>query len=395
MSKNNHAYFGKNFGGQYVPETVIPALQELDKEAKKAFADPYFNYEFKNLLRDYVGRPTPLYHASRLSEHLGIKVYLKREDLNHTGSHKLNNALGQILLANRMGKKRIIAETGAGQHGVATATVCARFGLKGIVFMGAEDMERQKLNVFRMELLGTQVIPVTTGTQTLKEALTEAIRDWVTNIKDTHYIIGTVAGPAPYPYIVREFQSIIGIETFKQIMEKENRLPTKIIACIGGGSNAMGIFHAFAPYQEVGLIGVEAGGIGNKIGEHSASLTLGSPGVLHGSLSYILQNLDGQIATTHSISAGLDYPGVGPEHAEYKENKRAIYDTVSDKEALEAFILLSKLEGIIPALESAHAVAYAIREAPKMKKDDIVVINLSGRGDKDVQQVAKRLGKEI
>ena len=392
---SHNGYFGEGYGGKFVPETVMPALAELEEEAKKAFADPLFKAELQSLLKDYVGRATPLYYAQRLSEHLGVKIYLKREDLNHTGSHKLNNALGQILLARRMGKRRIIAETGAGQHGVATATVCARFGLEGIIYMGTEDMRRQKLNVFRMNLLGCEVRGVDSGTKTLKEALTEAIRDWATNIDTTHYIIGTVAGPAPYPYIVREFQAVIGEEALAQILEKEKRLPTKVVACIGGGSNAMGIFHAFVPHGEVELIGVEAGGKGVKLGEHSASLSLGSPGVLHGSFSYILQNEAGQIADTHSVSAGLDYPGVGPEHAALKESGRASYVSVSDEEALEAFQLLSRLEGIIPALESSHAVAYLLREAGRMKKDELVILNISGRGDKDVQQVAQMLGKDI
>lgn len=394
MQNENNGFFGK-YGGRYVPETVIPALEELRAEAIKAFGDPYFHHELDGLLKDFVGRPTPLYYAERISKYLNRKIYLKREDLNHTGSHKLNNALGQILLAKRMGKKRIIAETGAGQHGVATATVCARFGMEGFVYMGREDMERQKLNVFRMELLGTKVIPVDAGTKTLKEALSEAIRDWATNIEHTHYIIGTAAGPAPYPYIVREFQSIIGKETFSQIMEKEGRLPTSIIACIGGGSNAIGIFHPFAPYKEVKLIGVEAGGRGEKLEENSASICFGRPGVLHGSYSYVLQDKNGQIANTHSISAGLDYPGVGPEHSFYKDSGRAIYTHVSDDEALEAFQILSRLEGIIPALESSHAVAYALREAKNMDRDELIVINISGRGDKDVQQVAKFLGRDI
>lgn len=395
MILDQNGFFGGKFGGRFVPETIIPALEELDQEAKKAFADPYFQYELSSLMKDFVGRPTPLYYAERLSKHLGRKIYLKREDLNHTGSHKLNNALGQVLLARRMGKKRIIAETGAGQHGVATATVCARYGLEGYVYMGREDMERQKLNVFRMELLGTKVIPVDAGTKTLKEALSEAIRDWATNIENTHYIIGTVAGPAPYPYIVREFQSVIGRETIEQMFEKEKRLPDRVIACIGGGSNAMGIFHPFYPYPAVKLIGVEAGGIGPKTEQNSASICFGSPGVLHGSYSYILQDPYGQISNTHSISAGLDYPGVGPEHAFYKDSGRAVYTTISDQEALDAFQTLSKLEGIIPALESSHAVAYIIKEAKNIDKDEIIVVNLSGRGDKDVQQVAKFLGKDI
>jgi tryptophan synthase beta chain len=373
----------------------MPALSELEIEAKKAFQDPYFDYELRSLLRDYVGRATPLYFAERLSEYLGLKIYLKREDLTHTGSHKINNALGQILLARRMGKQRIIAETGAGQHGVATATVCARFGLKGVVYMGTEDMERQKLNVFRMNLLGTEVYGVDVGKKTLKEALSEAIRDWATNIGHTHYIIGTVAGPAPYPYIVREFQAVIGRETLEQIFEKEKRLPDEIIACVGGGSNAMGIFHPFVPYDEVRLTGVEAGGRGEKPGEHAGSLTGGRPGVIHGTRSYVLQDEKGQIGDTHSISAGLDYPGVGPEHAHLKDSGRAEYVRISDEEALEAFQLLSRLEGIIPALESSHAVAQAIKRASTLKKGSIVIISLSGRGDKDVQQVAQILGKEI
>lgn len=382
-------HFGP-YGGRYVPETLIPALDELAAEYEKAKSDPGFSEELEYYLRDYVGRPTPLYYAERLTKKLGgAKIYIKREDLCHTGSHKLNNALGQILLARRMGKPRMIAETGAGQHGVATATACALFGFECEVYMGTDDIERQALNVFRMKLLGTKVVPVSSGSRTLKDAITEAIRDWVTNIGTTHYIIGSVVGPHPYPTIVRDFQSVIGREARAQILEKEGRLPDHIIACVGGGSNAMGIFHPFANDNEVGLIGVEAAGHGVETGVHCATLGAGVPGVLHGAMSYLLQDEYGQIMPTHSISAGLDYPGVGPEHAYLKDSNRAQYVSVTDEEALDAFRLLSETEGIIPALESAHAVAYAKKFSPTLGKNEVVIINLSGRGDKDVETASK------
>lgn len=384
-------HFGR-FGGRYVPEILIPALDELAAAYARYKDDKDFLIELDYYMGDYVGRPTPLYFAERLTEALGgAKVYLKREDLCHTGAHKLNNVMGQILLARRMGKPRIIAETGAGQHGVATATACALFGLKCHVYMGVEDMERQALNVFRMRLMGAEVVPVTSGTQTLKDATSEAIRDWVTNVRDTHYIIGSVVGPHPYPMMVRDFQSVIGRETKQQFLEKEGRLPDYVMACVGGGSNAMGIFYPFAGDAEVKLIGVEAAGEGIDTPRHCSTLSLGTPGVLHGSMSYLLQNDDGQIQLTHSISAGLDYPGVGPEHSFFKDTGRATYVNITDKEALEAFELLSQLEGIIPALESSHAVAYARKFVPSLGKNELVVICLSGRGDKDVQQVASHL----
>lgn len=384
-------HFGR-YGGRFVPEILIPALDELTEAYKKYKDDKEFLAELDYYLREYVGRPTPLYFASRLTEELGgAKIYLKREDLCHTGAHKLNNVMGQILLARRMGKLRIIAETGAGQHGVATATACALFGLQCHVYMGVEDMERQALNVFRMRLLGAEVIPVTSGTQTLKDATSEAIRDWVTNVRNTHYIIGSVVGPHPYPMMVRDFQSVIGRETKQQIIEKEGRLPDYVIACVGGGSNAMGIFYPFAEDSSVKLIGVEAAGEGINTNRHCATLNLGSPGVLHGSMSYLLQNEDGQVQLTHSISAGLDYPGVGPEHSYLKDSGRANYAYVTDSEALEGFQLLSKTEGIIPALEPSHAIAYVRKFAPTLGKNEIVVVCLSGRGDKDVHTVAKSL----
>ncbi|MCE5315452.1 MAG: tryptophan synthase subunit beta [Armatimonadota bacterium] len=387
-------HFGM-FGGRYVPEILIPALDELSEAYDKYKDDKDFVQELDYYFREYVGRPTPLYFAQRLTEMLGgAKIYLKREDLCHTGAHKLNNVMGQILLARRMGKPRIIAETGAGQHGVATATACALFGLKCHVYMGVEDMERQALNVFRMRLLGAEVIPVTSGTQTLKDATSEAIRDWVTNVNDTHYIIGSVVGPHPYPMMVRDFQSIIGRETREQHLAKEGRLPDYIVACVGGGSNSMGIFYPFAKDESVKLIGVEAAGEGTDTDRHCATLGLGSPGVLHGSMSYLLQSDDGQIQLTHSISAGLDYPGVGPEHSYFKDTGRAKYFSVTDSEALDAFQLLSQIEGIIPALESSHAVAYIKKMAPTLGKNETVVICLSGRGDKDVHTVAKALGEE-
>ena len=381
-------HFGR-FGGKFVPETLMPALAELEEAYQEARKDKQgFQEELNGYLRNYAGRPTPLFLAKRLQDHLGgARIYLKREDLAHTGSHKINNTLGQVLLAKKMGKTRIIAETGAGQHGVATATAAAFFGLPCRVYMGEEDMRRQRLNVFRMELQGAEVIPVTSGTATLKDAINETIRDWVSNIRTTHYVLGSVVGPHPYPMMVRDFQSVIGRETKEQILASEGRLPGYLIACVGGGSNSMGLFYSFLE-DEVELIGVEAGGLGLSTGNHGASLARGTVGVLHGSKSLLLQNPDGQILATHSVAAGLDYPGVGPEHAYLKETGRARYETVTDKEALEAFELLSRLEGIIPALESAHAVAYVKRIAPGLDKDEIIVINLSGRGDKDVEQAS-------
>ncbi|MEJ5251632.1 MAG: tryptophan synthase subunit beta [Armatimonadota bacterium] len=380
------------FGGRFVPETLIPALDELEQEYRKAQQDPEFQREFHYYLRHYVGRPTPITYAERLSEHLGgARIYLKREDLCHTGAHKINNTLGQILLARRMGKHRIIAETGAGQHGVATATVCARFGFECEVYMGEEDVHRQALNVFRMRLLGAKVIPVTSGTRTLKDATSEAIRDWVTNVRTTHYIIGSVVGPHPYPMIVRDFQSVIGQESRQQMLEMTGKLPDVVLACVGGGSNAMGIFYPFLN-DPVRLIGVEAAGRGLDTGEHAATLATGRPGVLHGAASYLLQDEYGQVLPTHSISAGLDYPGVGPEHSYLKETGRAEYVTATDEEALQALQMLARMEGIIPALETAHAVAHAIKIAPDMPKDATILINLSGRGDKDVDIVSRALG---
>ncbi len=378
------------FGGRYVPETLIAALEELERAYETARNDAAFGEELALLLKDFVGRPTPLYRARRLEEAAGVgPVYLKREDLNHTGAHKINNTLGQALLARRMGKRRIIAETGAGQHGVATATACALFDMACVVYMGEEDVERQALNVYRMQLLGAEVRPVGSGTRTLKDATNEAIRDWVTNVEDTHYIIGSVVGPDPFPRIVRDFQAVIGQETREQILGVEGRLPGAVVACVGGGSNAMGIFHAFVPDQEVELVGVEAAGEGLSSGHHAASLAAGSPGVLHGALSYLLQDGDGQVAPAHSVSAGLDYPGVGPEHSWLKESGRARYVSVTDAEALEGFHRLSRLEGIIPALESAHAVAHVLDSGSGYGGRGPVVICLSGRGDKDVAHVAR------
>jgi tryptophan synthase beta chain len=384
-------WFGR-FGGRFVPETLITALDELTEVYAAARRDPSFQEELDALWRDYVGRPTPLYHALRLGEAAGADVYLKREDLNHTGAHKINNTLGQVLLARRMGKQRIIAETGAGQHGVATATVCALFGLGCVVYMGEEDVHRQALNVYRMKLLGAEVRTVTSGTRTLKDATNEAIRDWVTNVKDTHYIIGSVVGPDPYPRMVRDFQSVIGREARRQIQEITGRLPRAVVACVGGGSNAMGMFHPFVGDAEVELMGVEAAGEGLESGRHCAPLTAGEPGVLHGSLSFLLQDEHGQVAPSHSISAGLDYPGVGPEHSWLKDTGRAHYATVTDAEALAAFESLSRLEGIIPALESAHAVACVLRDGARWRGEGPVIICLSGRGDKDVAQVAEMTG---
>jgi tryptophan synthase beta chain len=379
------------FGGRYVPETLIPALDELAEAFATAQGDEQFEEELNALLRDFVGRPSPLYRARGLEKELGLArpIFLKREDLNHTGAHKINNTLGQVLLARRMDKGRIIAETGAGQHGVATATACALFGLECVVYMGEEDVSRQALNVYRMELMGAEVRPVSSGTRTLKDATNEAIRDWVTNVSNTHYIIGSVVGPDPFPRMVRDFQSVIGREAREQMLQTEGSLPEAVVACVGGGSNAMGIFHAFIEDSSVALIGVEAAGEGIETDRHSASLSAGKPGVLHGSLSYLLQDGDGQVAPAHSVSAGLDYPGVGPEHSHLKDSGRARYVSVSDEEALEAFHLLARTEGIIPALETSHALAYL----PKLSREDAgigaVLVCLSGRGDKDVAHVAR------
>ena len=381
------------FGGRFVAETLMPLILQLDEAYKVAKNDPEFQAEMNSYLAHYVGRPSPLYFAERLTEHLGgAKIYLKRDELNHTGAHKVNNVLGQILLARRMGKKRIIAETGAGQHGVATATLCARFGLQCVVYMGAVDVERQKPNVFRMKMLGAEVVPVQSGSKTLKDAMNEALRDWVTNVADTFYCIGTVAGPHPYPAMVRDFQSVIGRETREQMMEREGRLPNSLIACIGGGSNAIGLFHPFLDDKDVEIYGVEAAGHGVSSGLHAASLTGGRPGVLHGNRTYLLMNEDGQIIDAHSISAGLDYPGIGPEHSWLHDVGRVKYISATDSEALAAFQLLSKLEGIIPALEPSHAVAKVIEIAPKLPKDHLMVVNLCGRGDKDIFTVAEHLG---
>lgn len=375
------------FGGRYVPETLIPALDELERAFDEAMADAEFIRTYSDLLRDYVGRPSPLSDAPRFSERVGVPVYLKREDLNHTGAHKINNAMGQVLLAMRMGKRRIIAETGAGQHGVATATACARFGLDCTVYMGETDMDRQELNVFRMRLMGATVIPVRAGTRTLKDATSEAIRDWVTNVETTHYIIGSVVGPAPYPRMVRDLQSVIGREAREQMLARTGKLPSAVIACVGGGSNAMGVFHAFVGDPSVRLIGVEAAGEGLDTDRHSASLSCGTPGVLHGALSYLLQDANGQVHPAHSISAGLDYPGVGPEHSYLHDTRRAEYVAVTDADALDAFSVLSRLEGIIPALETSHAVAWLLASAGRWARDESVLLCVSGRGDKDVAQV--------
>jgi tryptophan synthase beta chain len=383
-------------GGRFVAETLMPLILEVERAYDAARKDPGFAKELTYYLEHYVGRPSPLYFAERLTRHWGgAKIYLKREDLNHTGAHKINNTMGQILLARRMGKRRIIAETGAGQHGVATATVCALFDIPCVVYMGAVDIERQQPNVFRMKLLGAEVRAVTSGTATLKDAMNEALRDWVANVGDTYYLIGTVAGPHPYPEMVRDFQCIIGDEVKAQMQRAENRLPETLMACVGGGSNAMGLFHPFLDDPSVKMVGVEAAGEGIETGHHAASISGGAPGVLHGNRTYLLQDRDGQIIDTHSISAGLDYPGIGPEHAWLHDAKRIEYVAVRDDEALAAFQLLTKLEGIIPALESAHAIAEADKRAPKLPKDHLLVINLSGRGDKDVNTVAKRLGVEL
>jgi len=386
-------YFGK-YGGRFVPETLMGALEELEAAYLEAKNDPRFQEELDYYLREYAGRPTPLYFAENLTKKLGgAKIYLKREDLNHTGAHKINNTIGQALLARRMGKRRIIAETGAGQHGVATATAAALFGMECEIYMGEEDMKRQALNVFRMRLLGAKVTPVSSGSKTLKDAINEALRDWVTNVRTTYYLLGSVVGPHPYPAIVRDFQSVIGREARRQILEKEGRLPDYLIACVGGGSNSIGLFHPFYADREVKFVGVEAAGLGLETGKHAASLCAGSLGVFHGAKSFVLQDEHGQIRTTHSISAGLDYPGVGPEHAFYRETGRAEYVAVTDEEALEAFELLSETEGIIPALEAAHAIAYAAKLAPKLGPERIIIICLSGRGDKDVETVARVMGE--
>ncbi|MFB9953333.1 tryptophan synthase subunit beta [Rhizobium puerariae] len=384
------------FGGRFVAETLMPLILDLQGEWEKAKNEPVFQKELADLGAHYIGRPSPLYYAERLTQHLGgAKIYFKREELNHTGSHKINNCIGQILLARRMGKTRIIAETGAGQHGVASATVAARFGFPCIVYMGATDVERQAPNVFRMKLLGAEVRPVTAGNGTLKDAMNEALRDWVTNVEDTYYLIGTAAGPHPYPEMVRDFQAVIGKEAREQILEAEGKLPDLVIAAVGGGSNAIGIFHPFLDDESVRIVGVEAGGHGLEGVEHCASITAGSPGVLHGNRTYLLQNDDGQILEGHSISAGLDYPGIGPEHSWLHSIGRAEYVPILDQEALDAFQTLTRLEGIIPALEPSHALAEVIKRAPKMRKDQIIVMNLSGRGDKDIFTVGKILGMEL
>jgi len=389
---DKRGHFG-DYGGIFVSETLMQPLKELREAYEKLRKDKKFQKEFADDLRHYVGRPSPLYLARRLTDNWGgAKIYLKREDLNHTGAHKINNTVGQALLARHMGKKRVIAETGAGQHGVATATVAARFGMQCVVYMGSEDMKRQAINVYRMKLLGAEVVPVESGSKTLKDALNEAMRDWVTNVENTFYIIGTVAGPHPYPMLVRDFQSVIGRETREQIKEQEGRLPDALVACVGGGSNAMGLFYPFIGDKGVALYGVEAEGEGLQTGKHAATLCAGKPGVLHGNRTYLLETDDGQIIETHSISAGLDYPGVGPEHAYLKDSGRAHYVSITDKEALEAFHELTRTEGIMPALESSHALAYAKKLAPQLGKDKIIVINLSGRGDKDIHTVASLEG---
>ena len=392
---DERGYF-EQFGGRFIPETLIPVVEELEAAYKEAKNDPAFWARFDSLSHDYSGRPTPLYFAERLTKHCGgAQIFLKREDLAHTGAHKINNALGQGLLASKMGKRRIIAETGAGQHGVAAATVCAMLGLESIVYMGEEDIHRQSLNVFRMKLLGAEVRPVSSGSKTLKDAINEAIRDWVTNARDTYYLLGSVVGPHPYPVMVRDFQSVIGNETRQQILARCKRLPDYIVACVGGGSNAIGIFHAFESDADVKFIGVEAAGKGLETGKHAAPLMAGTVGVLHGAKSYVLQDDYGQIRETHSISAGLDYPGVGPEHSYYKAIGRATYVSVNDEELLEAFQLLCRTEGIIPALEPAHAISYAARMAGSLDREQIIVVNLSGRGDKDMDIVAGALDVKL
>lgn len=387
--------YGK-YGGQFIPETLMPAVEELERAYLEAKEDPEFRKQLEHYLADYAGRPTPLYYAENLTErHGGAKIYLKREDLAHGGAHKINNTIGQALLAKRMGKKRVIAETGAGQHGVATAIACAALGLRAEIYMGEEDTRRQRLNVFRMRLLGAEVHPVSTGSKTLKDAINEALRDWATNLRDTYYLIGSAVGPHPYPLIVRDFQCVIGREIKRQILEKEGKLPDVLVACVGGGSNAIGTFHPFLHDDEVAFYGVEAAGRGLSTGKHAASLGGGAEGVFHGMLTYILQDGDGQILNTHSVSAGLDYPGVGPEHAFLKSTGRAKYVTATDEEALQAFTELSNTEGIIPALEPAHALAFATKLAETMNRDEVIVVTLSGRGDKDVEVVAKHMGVKI
>jgi tryptophan synthase beta chain len=388
-------YYGA-FGGRFIPETLMPAVEELAAAYEAAQNDPDFIRELDYYLAHYAGRPSPLYFASGLTAHLGgAQIYLKREDLNHTGSHKINNTMGQVLLARRMGKKRVIAETGAGQHGVATATVAALFGLECDVYMGEEDIRRQSLNVFRMKLLGARVVPVTTGSRTLKDAMNEALRDWVASVDHTYYLVGSVAGPHPYPMMVRDFQQVIGRETRRQCLEQAGRLPDLVVACVGGGSNSMGIFYPFLGDAEVGLAGIEAGGHGVETEQHAATMTKGRPGVLHGSLTYLLQDDDGQIAPVHSISAGLDYPGVGPEHSYLKDSGRVQYHPATDREALAAFQVLCRTEGILPALESSHALAHVIKVAPGLGRNKIIIVNLSGRGDKDVRTVAAELGVDL
>ena len=394
MQPDSLGHWGK-YGGRFVPETLMAPLEELTEAYLSSRDDQAFQSELQNLLQHYAGRPTPLFHAARLTEHAGgAKIYLKREDLLHTGAHKINNTLGQVLLARRMNKRRIVAETGAGQHGVASATVCALFGLDCVVYMGAEDMRRQELNVFRMQLLGAEVREVNAGSRTLKDAINEALRDWVTNVGDTYYLLGSALGPHPYPLMVRDFQSVIGQEARAQILEHEGRLPDVLVACVGGGSNSIGLFHPFLGDDAVRMIGVEAGGSGNELGQHAARFNTaggGRPGVLQGTMSYVLQDDHGQVAATHSVSAGLDYPSIGPEHAYLHDAGRVEYSSVSDAEALEAFRLLSQLEGIIPALESAHAVAHGVKVARELGRDQIVVVNLSGRGDKDINSVREQL----
>lgn len=392
---DERGHFGP-YGGLFVAETLIPAVEELDHAYQKYMTDPEFMAELDKDFQHYVGRPSPLYHAERWSRELGgAQIYLKREDLNHTGAHKINNTIGQILLAKRMGKTRIIAETGAGQHGVATATVCARLGLECVVYMGAVDVARQRLNVYRMQLLGAKVVAVESGSKTLKDALNEAIRDWVTNVDNTFYIIGTAAGPAPYPAMVRDFQSIIGREAKQQCLAQTGQLPDALLACIGGGSNAIGLFYPFIDDADVRLVGVEAAGDGIETGRHSAPLCVGRPGVLHGNRTYLMEDNDGEIIETHSISAGLDYPGVGPEHAWLKDIGRAEYVSITDTEAMQGFHALTKMEGILPALESSHAMAYTLKLAPTMQQDEILIVNLSGRGDKDMQTIAQYEGIEV
>ncbi|MFW6008058.1 MAG: tryptophan synthase subunit beta [archaeon] len=397
MSKNKkrlaEGFFGE-FGGKFVPDPLIPVLKELKSEYNQYKEDPQFQKDLKYYHKDYIGRPNPLYFAKKMSDKFGAKIYLKREDLNHTGAHKINNCIGQGLLAQKMGKKRIIAETGAGQHGVATATACALLDIDCVIYMGEVDIKRQRLNVFRMKLLGAEVKSVKSGNAQLKDAVDEALKDLIQNYEDTFYMLGSAVGPDPYPTIVRDFQSVIGTEAREQILEKEGRLPDYILACVGGGSNAIGLFYPFIEDEEVKMIGVEPGGKGESLGENAAPLNFGSPGVLHGFKSFVLQDEDGEIGNTHSIAAGLDYPGVGPEHSYLKESGRAEYTTINDDEALNAFNMLSRLEGITPALESAHAVAYAIKKAKTLNKDDIIIVNLSGRGDKDVQSVFNNMNEK-